>query len=196
MQAMAEIDGNAMRKKEAENLMERDIAPLSREIQRTLRELQQQQAEQQQHREELFYQPPDIERQALTSMDALIRSSDDLLRESQSVLAETEHIGNQALQQMGRQREQLQGAQSNLAAVQAAAARARVVLVRMGRRACRSRLALQGTIAVLAWLNLYVLYCIYRKHHPAESGGKDDGSGDDERHYYFTDGGFAFTFRY
>ena len=172
MLAEAEVSGDDVRVTAAKQHLERDIAPLSREVQRQLTEMT--------SKEELFYQAPDIEHGGGTTgtgsdMESLIQSSEDLLRESQSVLAETEQIGTHTLHQMGRQREQMQNARGSLEAVQHAAGRAHAILASMSRRACRSRLALYVMIAVLGAANLWVLYAIYKKHHPASS--EDDGSG-------------------
>ena len=155
MHAMAEVEGNMMRISEARQLLERDIGPLAKEVERALNET---------NREELFYQPPNIDQQP-DDVEALIQSSHDMLRESHSVLAETEHIGNQTLLQMGRQRDQLQNANRNLEAIQSVAVQAKNILVSISRRACRSRLALYCMIAVLGAANVFVLYRIYRKHH-------------------------------
>ena len=89
MQAMAEVQGNPMLVREAKNLLERDIQPLSNEVEKQLNDM---------GRQELFYQAPDIEGGGGSSdMDSLIHSSDALLRESQSILAETEQIGTATL---------------------------------------------------------------------------------------------------
>jgi len=167
MHGLAEVQGDPMRIREASQRLERDIAPLSREVQRALNDM---------GREELFYQAPDIEHQGGTSstdMDALIQSSDDLLRESQQVLAETEQIGTSTLQQMGQQREQLLNANRNIEAVQNVATQAKNILASMSRRACKNKLALYAMIAVLTLTNLHVIKLIYKKHHPTEP---DDGS--------------------
>lgn len=156
MQGLAEVEGDAMRTRESQQRLERDIGPLAKEVQRALQETG--------GREELFYQAPDIE-QGGSSMDSLIQSSDDLLRESQSILAETEHIGTTTLQQMGRQREQINNANTNLEAVQAVAVQAKNILVSMSRRAFKSKLALYVMITALAMANVYVLYRIFKKHH-------------------------------
>lgn len=170
MQGMAEVEGNAMRVTEAKQLLERDIGPLDKEIKRALNEM---------GREELFYQAPDIEHGgagASSDMDSLIQSSEDLLRESQSVLVDTEHIGNTTLHQMGRQREQLLNANSNLETVQNAVFQAKNILTSMSRRACRSRLALYAMIVGLAAANILVLVCIYKKHHKAATSSSGDDS--------------------
>lgn len=163
MQGLAEVEGNAMRVTEAKNLLERDIAPLSKEVKRALEQM---------GREELFYtgnnnnQNQDFE---YSDMESLIRSSDDLLRDSRAVLADTEHIGTTTLHQMGRQREQLLNAHASLDSVRNAAVQARTILTSMSRRACRSRFALYVMILTLIMANLFVLYCIYKKHHKPNS---------------------------
>lgn len=154
MQGLAEVEGNTSGVREARRKLDRDVVPLQRELSRHLDESR---------RQELMYQAPDIE--ASSDMQALINSSDDLLRESQSILAETEHIGNTTLQQMGRQREQLQSANANIEAVKRVAAEAKKMLVSLSRAALFSKLGLYATIAVLSLANLYVLVLIYKRHH-------------------------------
>ena len=132
----------------------RDINPLAKEVQRALQEM---------GREELFYQAPDIENGDTSTMESLIQSSDDLLRESRSILADTEHIGTSTIQQMGRQREQLQNANQALQAVTATAQRAKQLLGSMSRKALQSKLGLYFMIVVLGAANIYVLYLIYKK---------------------------------
>jgi vesicle transport through interaction with t-SNAREs protein 1 len=158
MQALAELEGNPLRLQESKYLLQRDISPLSREVQRQLNEHQS---------EELVggvgYQPPDLENGS-TDMDSLIRSSEDLLRESHSIMYETEHIGNTTLLQMGRQREQLENTNSHLRAVQQVAVQAKNILTGLSRRALKNKLALYAMIGLLAWANMYVVYLIYKRH--------------------------------
>jgi vesicle transport through interaction with t-SNAREs protein 1 len=168
MQAMAEVQGNPMLVRDARNLLDRDIKPLSMEVEKQLHDM---------GREELFYQAPDIEGGGTPSdMDALIHSSDSLLRESQSILAETEQIGTSTLQQMGRQREQLQNSNRHLDALRAATLQAKNILVSMSWRAWRSKFALYVMIAILSFANLYVLYKSFTKKKDKEddSGNNDD----------------------
>lgn len=158
MQGLAEVEGNALRVTDAKNLLQRDIQPLAKEIQRALNDM---------GREDLFasYQPPDVEGGATYSdLDSLIQSSDDLLRQSQSILAETEHIGTGTLHQMGRQREQLYNAHRSLEGVQRVALEAKNILTRMSRQALKNKLVLYFLIALLGSANLYVLYLILKKH--------------------------------
>jgi vesicle transport through interaction with t-SNAREs 1 len=165
MQGLAEVDGNAIHVRQAQQLLERDIGPLAKEVKRALDGM---------GRDELFSSsyraPPDIEYGGggLSDglmMDSLIQSSDALLRESQSILAETEQIGTTTLFQMGRQREQLQNTNRHLNSVQEIAVQAKNILTAMSRRACRSRLALYCMIGTLIFANFYVIYRIYKKHH-------------------------------
>jgi len=44
----------------------------------------------------------------------------------------------------------------------------------MSRRACRSRLALYAMIMGLVAANIFVLYCIYKKHHKTVASGDSD----------------------
>jgi vesicle transport through interaction with t-SNAREs 1 len=171
MQGLAETEGNSLRVGEARSLLQRDVTPLAKEIQRALNDM---------GRDELFpnaagsaagavaashsYQPPDMDHGSSSDLEALIQSSDDLLRESQSILAETEHIGTSTLHQMGRQREQIENANHSLEAVTRVALEARGILTRMSRRAFKNKLFLYFMIALLGSANLYVLYLTYKKH--------------------------------
>lgn len=173
MQAMAEVEGNAMRVREAQMLMDRDIAPLSTEVQRALNSVQ---------KEDLFYHAPDVESSNMGSsdMESLIRNSEEMLRESQTVLADTEYIGNETILQLGRQREQLQNANRSLEGVQAAALKAKNILVSMSNRACRTRLGLYVSIATLTAANIFVIYCIIRKHAHKDSGPNNEPQENDD----------------
>jgi hypothetical protein len=172
MQAMAEVEGNAVKVTQARELIERDIGPLAKEVQRTLSQLQRESG-----RGELFsssYQAPSLDgfstsdtADTNSDMDSLIQNSADMLRESQSILMETETIGDQTLLQMGRQREQLQSAHRSLEAIQSAAQTAGRLLRTMSRKACTNKWALYAMIAFLIGANLWVLRLIYRKHFPA-----------------------------
>jgi len=159
MQAMAEVQGNPLKVREAKNLLERDISPLAKEIEKQLNEMS---------RQELFYQAPDIESAGgdhHSDLDSLIHSSDALLRESQSILAETEQIGTATLQQMGRQREQLENSNRQLDAVLAATLKAKNILVSMSWRAWKSKFGLYCMIALLSAANLYLLVRNFKKKH-------------------------------
>ena len=74
MQGLAEVEGNALRVREAQQRVERDITPLAKEVQRAIQD---------QGREDLFYQAPNVASNNL-DMESLIRNSDDMLRESQA----------------------------------------------------------------------------------------------------------------
>jgi Snare region anchored in the vesicle membrane C-terminus len=140
---------------QAHQRLERDVGPLAAEVQRQLNEMA---------REDLFYQAPNMNYER-PDMESLIASSDDLLRESHSILADTEMIGTNTLQQMGRQREQLQNASSNLEAVQNVAMQAKIILTSMSRRALKNKLCLYAMIVSVTAANLYVLVLIFKKHH-------------------------------
>ena len=74
MQGLAEVEGNQMKIREASQRVERDIAPLTKEIQRS----------NEGNREELFYQAPSAASGQTGDMESLIAGSEDLLRESQA----------------------------------------------------------------------------------------------------------------
>jgi hypothetical protein len=76
MQGLAEVEGNPMKVREASQRVERDIAPLTKEVQRALNDG---------NREELFYQAPNGSGSPTSrDMESLISNSEDLLRESQA----------------------------------------------------------------------------------------------------------------
>ena len=81
MQGLAEVEGNAMKIREASQKIERDILPLSKEIQRALNG-----GSEPGGREELFYHAPAVNGRDYGynsgDMEALIGSSEDMLRES------------------------------------------------------------------------------------------------------------------
>ena len=181
MQALAEIEGNQLGVTEAQNFLVRDIAPLQKEIAKQMAKMNQQQApNQQQQRDELFYQAPDIEspHNNTTDMDSLIENSDSLLRESQSILAETEEIGTRTLQQMGRQREQMENANTNLGRLQQITVQAKNILGSMAYRAWKSKMALHVMIGMLMFANGFVLYLIFQKHR--HHGDSKNANTDDE----------------
>jgi Snare region anchored in the vesicle membrane C-terminus len=191
MQAIAEVENNAMRITESKYLLQRDIGPLSKEIHRIL---QQSSVNNQttgtstaaNNRNVLFssttnhdtYHAPTAASSSHfnvesgnnndTMLDALIQSSDELLRESQSILYETEGIGNQTIRQLVQQREQLINTHGTLHSLQTVMATSKTILTSMSRRACRNRLVLYMIIGALIALNLFVLHWIYMKkysHH-------------------------------
>lgn len=157
MQGLAEVEGNAMRVRETQLLIERDLSPLQKEVQRALQAVPPSNMQQQQ-RQELFYQPPGAGGlQHQQDMQSLIRSSESMLVESQSILAETEQIGANTLHQLGQQRDQLQNANNNAQAVQEAAIQAGLVLTNLSRKTCRSKLSLYAIITILLIANLWVI---------------------------------------
>lgn len=79
MQGLAEVEGNPMKIREASQRIDRDIAPLAREVSRALQDSSNG------GREELFYQAPVRNGDSMgPDMEALIGNSDHLLRESLS----------------------------------------------------------------------------------------------------------------
>ena len=82
MVALAEVEGsNALKIKQAQQRLEREIAPLAKEVERALHET---------GREELFYQAPTVDGGGSGAngsggdMESLIGNSEALLRESQA----------------------------------------------------------------------------------------------------------------
>lgn len=74
---------------------------------------------------------------------------------------ETEQIGNSTIGQMGRQREQLQGANVNIERTRQIAEQAASILSEMGRKALKSKLCLYLMIGVLILLNLWALVRLF-----------------------------------
>lgn len=163
MQGLAEVEGNAMKIREASQKIERDILPLSKEIQRALNG-----GNETGGREELFYQAPGVNGRDYGynsgDMEALIGSSEDMLRESLALTMETEQIGNSTLEQMGRQREQLQGANANIARTREIVEQAGSVLTEMSRKAFNNKIALYGMVGILIFGNLWALTRLFNKN--------------------------------
>ena len=151
MQGLAEVEGNAMKIREASLRLERDIAPLSREIKRAIGEGS---------REELFYQAPiGNENQ---DMESLIRGTEDMLRDSQALCFETEQIGDGLLNQMTHQREQLHNTRSNIDATREYASQAGTILTNMSRKALKNKAVLYALISILLVSNVLALFKIFR----------------------------------
>ena len=81
---------------------------------------------------------------------------------------ETERIGNSTLQQMGRQREQLMGANANIARTREIAQQARLVLTEIGRKAFYNKIVLYGLVSLLVILNFWALTRWLKKGHDEE----------------------------
>lgn len=150
MQGLAEVEGNPMKIREASQKIERDVLPLSREVARALNDG---------NREELFYQQQQSGSNSggynPADMESLIGSSESMLQESLSLTMETERIGNSTLEQMGRQREQLQGANANIVRTREAVLQASRLITELGRKSFNNKMALYGMIGVLIFANLW-----------------------------------------
>mmetsp|Transcript_22295 Transcript_22295/g.62180 ORF Transcript_22295/g.62180 Transcript_22295/m.62180 type:complete len:129 (-) Transcript_22295:1505-1891(-) len=81
MQGLAEVDGNAMKVKEAQQRIDRDITPLAKEVARALQQMPPTNA---QSREQLFASHQSGMDQHSRDLESLITNSDDMLRESRS----------------------------------------------------------------------------------------------------------------
>ena len=199
MQAMAEIENDSMRMTESKLLLQRDIGPLSKEIQRILQQssIPNNRSTNTVHpsattRKEWLssstttnpntYQAPtatssfNVESGNDTMLDALIQSSDELLRESQSILYETEGIGNQTIQQLVQQREQLIHTEGTLHSLQSIMASSKRIITSMSRRACRNRLVLYIIIGALIALNLWALHWIYVRKYAHHHNDHDNNN--------------------
>jgi len=76
---------------------------------------------------------------------------------------ETEQIGNNTMEQMGRQREQLQGANANIIRTREIAEQASSVLLEMSRKAFKNKLFLYVMVAILIFGNFWALSRLFRK---------------------------------
>lgn len=162
MQGLAEVEGNPMKIREASQKIERDILPLSREVARSLNG-----GNEVGGREELFYHAPTGNGMDYGNpsgdMESLIGSSENMLRESLSLTMDTERIGNMTMEQMGRQREQLQGANANIARTREIVEQAGSVLKEMSRRAFNNKLVLYVLVGMLIFLNFWALTRLFKK---------------------------------
>ena len=80
-----------------------------------------------------------------------------------SLCLETEQIGNNTLEQMGRQREQLGNANRNISATREIAEQARVILTNFGRKALYNKIFLYCLIGVLLVANFYAFMRLFKK---------------------------------
>jgi len=157
MEALAEVEGNALRISESKQRLQRDIGPLSKEVRRQLDIMS---------RNELFpssqpQQPMEMEQNV--EMDHLLQNSDDLLKESIALCSDSEYIGNNTLFQMGQQREQLQSASENVNSTLELTNRAGIILRDMARRAFKNRLILQIMVVLMAILDLSLFIHLFRR---------------------------------
>lgn len=72
-----------------------------------------------------------------------------------SLTMETERIGNSTLEQMGRQREQLQGANANIIRTKEAVMQASRLLTELGRKSFNNKMHLYAMVGVLIFANLW-----------------------------------------
>jgi len=162
MQGLAEVEGNPMKIREASQKIERDILPLKKEVERAMN------GGNEGGREELFNHAPAVNGRDYGynsgDMESLIGNSESMLRESLSLTMDSERIGNATLEQMGRQREQLQGANSNLARTRELVEQAGSVLTEMSRRAFNNKIVLYGLVSLMVFLNFWALTRFFTKH--------------------------------
>lgn len=77
---------------------------------------------------------------------------------------ETERIGNSTLEQMGRQREQLQGANTNITRTREIVEQAGSVLTEMSRKAFNNKKFLYGFVGLLIFANFWALTRWFNKN--------------------------------
>jgi hypothetical protein len=80
-----------------------------------------------------------------------------------SLTVESEQIGNATIDQMTRQREQMEGANANALRTRQIAEQASAVLSDMGRKAFRNKLCLYCMIGVLIIGNLWAFVRLFKK---------------------------------
>merc|ERR1740130_2469634 len=168
MQGLAEVEGNQMKIKDASQKIERDIGPLSKEVTRALNITGNGNGNGGEGgREELFAQVPGMHGRDYgynsSDMESLIGSSEDMLRESLSIAMETEQIGNVTIDQMGRQREQLQGANRNIIRTREIVEQAGSILQEMSRMAFKNKLFLYICVGILIFGNFWALTRLFKK---------------------------------
>ena len=77
---------------------------------------------------------------------------------------ETERIGNSTLEQMGRQREQLQGANANIIRTREVVVQASRVLTELGRKSFNNKVVLYVMVGILIFANCWALTRWLGKH--------------------------------
>lgn len=121
-------------------------------------------------REELFYQAPGSDDRDYGynntggDMEALIGSSESMLQESLALTMDSERIGNSTLEQMGRQRDQLQGARGNIGRIREIAEQSSLVMKEISRRALKNKMFLYVLVGLLIILNFWALTRLFNKH--------------------------------
>lgn len=173
MEQIAAKSGDAFKINESKRRVDQEIMPLLQEVDKSIQERENGGFQQQhQQRMELFdgYRAPALDQD--DDMEMLIRNSEDLLRESQAMCAESEQTGAETLNLMGRQREQLQNANSHLVGAQAYFVEAKDILKQMTRKALKNKRFLQGIIALLILANFTVFVAILKKK--SKKGRHDD----------------------
>ena len=77
---------------------------------------------------------------------------------------ETERIGNSTLEQMGRQREQLQGANANILRTREVVVQASRIITELGRKSFNNKIVLYGLVGTLIFANLWAFVRWLGKH--------------------------------
>jgi len=145
---------------ESKRKLEQDIPSLTKEISYQKEKLQ---------KNQLFlpnnggvnskYSAPNYSTGGETDLETqdLLMGSEDMLRESQSLCAESEQIGWNTLNQMGRQREQLEVTHEYVRNTRDMTTQAKLLLKEMRLRALKSKVFLYCVIGVLIFFNYLAL---------------------------------------
>lgn len=87
-----------------------------------------------------------------------------MLQESLALTMDSERIGNSTLEQMGRQRDQLQGARGNIGRIREIAEQSSLVMKEISRRALKNKMFLYVLVGLLIILNFWALTRLFNKH--------------------------------
>mmetsp|Transcript_21207 Transcript_21207/g.29994 ORF Transcript_21207/g.29994 Transcript_21207/m.29994 type:complete len:248 (+) Transcript_21207:23-766(+) len=185
--------GNPILVEQAKQRLERELAPLEQEINRTTTVgAATNAAGPSSPPTNLFYQPPQEDSNYWSSggsglgdtTEQLIQSSEDLLRESQALCADSELVGNATLDQMTRQREQLQISMGHANDTRGMVMEARRIMTNMGRRALKNKIFLYFVIFILIVLNVMAFLHVIRQKFGGGNGNSNNtnnnGNDDDE----------------
>mmetsp|Transcript_20070 Transcript_20070/g.26295 ORF Transcript_20070/g.26295 Transcript_20070/m.26295 type:complete len:251 (+) Transcript_20070:44-796(+) len=183
--------GNPTLVEQAKNRLERELVPLEQEINRTSTTVGagggQLSSSPSSPPNNMFYQPPQEDSNYWSSnsngglgdtTEQLIQSSEDLLRESQALCVDSELVGNSTLEQMTRQREQLQISMGNANDTRGMVMEARRIMTNMGRKALKNKLFLYFVIFILIVMNVMAfLHVLRQKFGSSSNNNNNDNSG-------------------
>eukprot|EP01082_Thalassiosira_pseudonana_P013945 g12551.t1 g12551 contig6:2144199-2145295(+) len=160
MRGLAEIEGDPFKAEEAKRKLEREIGPLEEEIRG--RKSGKSGGISQWEDNDLEYGEGSLT-VPLTESERRMQDSEHLLRETQALCAESEQIGASTLEQMGRQREQLERTSGFIQQSLENTEQARQILKEMAYRALKNKIFLYCVIGVLVLANGGVLIHLWKR---------------------------------